>query len=72
MHILNIYFIRCQAEFFKSIRDIYMDQKAVFFPTVDKYTVNGLLTHLISCRVLKARKVKDGLQTLPSGIKRIP
>lgn len=49
-----------------------MDQKAVFFPTVDKYTVNGLLTHLISCRVLKARKVKDGLQTLPSGIKRIP
>lgn len=39
MHILNIYFILCQAEFFKSIRDIYMDQKAVFFLIVDKYTV---------------------------------
>lgn len=49
-----------------------MDQKAVFFPTVDKYTVNGLLMHLISCRVFKARKVKDGLQTLPSDIKKIP
>lgn len=39
MHILNIYFILCQAEFFKSIRDIYVDQQAVFFPIVDKYTV---------------------------------
>lgn len=39
MHILNIYFILCQAEFFYSIRDIYMDQKVVFFPIVGKYAV---------------------------------
>ena len=41
MHILNIYFILCQAESFKSIRDIYMDQKVVFFPIVDKYTATA-------------------------------
>lgn len=33
-----------------------MDQKAVFFPTIDKYTVNGLLTHLIFLQGFESRK----------------